>query len=99
MLERNLLSHVRLATLLLLLAASVLLNARLPSPSEPSGGTPHSAGSISLASIEVAAAAVAVGAGIWEYRRGYQDMQGMKGFLTANKYVLRNQIYAVLIIP
>lgn len=98
MLERNLLSHVRLATLLLLLAASVLLNARLPAPSDPSGGTPHSAGNIPLASIEVAAAVVAIGAGIWEYRRGYQDMQDMKGFLTANKYALRIHVYAVFIV-
>ncbi|GJE90940.1 hypothetical protein PsYK624_070870 [Phanerochaete sordida] len=85
MLERNLLSHLRLASLLLLLAASVLLNARLPSPSDPSGDTPHSAGSIPLASIEVVTALVAIGAGVWEYRRGYQDMQDMKGFLTAVK--------------
>ena len=87
MLERNLLSHIRLATLLLLLAASVLLEARLPSPSQPSGNTPRSAGSIPLASIETAAAVAAIGAGVWEYRSGYQDMQDMKGFLTAVKYV------------
>ena len=87
MLERNLLSHIRLAMLLLLLAASVLLQARLPSPSDPSGGTPRSAGNLPLASIETAAAIIAIGAGIWEYRRGYQDMQDMKGFLTAFKYV------------
>ncbi|EKM50019.1 uncharacterized protein PHACADRAFT_105539 [Phanerochaete carnosa HHB-10118-sp] len=85
MLERNLLSHLRLAALLLLLAASILLNARLPSSSDPSGDTPHSSGRIPLASIEVAAAVVAIGAGIWEYRRGYQEMQDMKGFLTAVK--------------
>lgn len=98
MLERNLLSHLRLAALLLLLAASVLLNARLPSSSDPSGETSQSSGRIPLASVEVAAAVVAIGAGIWEYRRGYQDMQDMKGFLTAVKYVLHNHIYAVFII-
>lgn len=87
MLERNLLSHLRLATVMLLLAASVLLHARLPSPSEPSGETPLSAGSIPLASIEIVGAITAIGAGIWEYRRGYRDMQDMKGFLVAAKYV------------
>lgn len=87
MLERNLLSHLRLAALILLLAASVLLDARLPSPSEPSGDTPRSAGSIPLASIEVAAALTAIGAGVWEYRTGYKNMQDMKGFLVAAKYV------------
>jgi hypothetical protein len=87
MLERNLLSHVRLASLLLLLAASVLLQARLPSSSNPTGITPHSSGTIPLASIQVSAAIAAIGAGIWEYRRGYKDMQDMKGFLTAVKYV------------
>lgn len=87
MLERNLLSHVRLAMLLLLLAASVLLNTRLPSSSDVSGATPHSAGSIPLASIEIAGAITAIGVGIWEYRRGYKDMQDMKGFLVAAKYV------------
>lgn len=90
MLERNLLSHLRLAALILLLTASVLLDARLPSPSEPSGGTPRSASSIPIASVELVAALTAIGAGIWEYRRGYQDMQDMKGFLVAAKYALRS---------
>lgn len=87
MLERNLLSHLRLAALLMLLASSVLLSARLPSSSEPEGTAPHSAAQIPLASIQVAAALTAIGAGIWEYRRGYKDMKDMKGFLLASKYV------------
>ena len=88
MLERNLLSHVRLAMLLLLLSSSLVLNARLPSPSEPTGGTPHPAGRIPLASLQLVGALVAIGAGTWEYRRGYRDMREMKGFLTASKYAL-----------
>lgn len=87
MLERNLLSHIRLATLLLLLSASVLLNARLPSPSEPSGKTPHTSWSIPLASVQTGTAVVTILAGIWEYHRGYKDMQDMRGFLLATKYV------------
>ena len=87
MLERNLLSHVRLAMLLMILASSVLLGARLPSPSEPNGDTPHSDGQVSLAAIQIAAALAAIGSGVWEYRRGYKDMKDMKGFLLASKYV------------
>lgn len=85
MLERNLLSHLRLAMLLMIMASSVLLGARLPSPSEPTGNTPHSAAQIPLASIQIAAAVAAIGSGIWEYRRGYKDMKDMKGFLLASK--------------
>lgn len=97
MLERNLLSHIRLATLLLLLASSLLLNARIPTsspsaPSDPSdpndpdqapGG--RSAGRTSLASLQLVAALTALGVGVWEYRRGYKDMQDMKGFLMATR--------------
>lgn len=90
MLERNLLSHLRLAILLMLLASSVLLNAKLPSSSDPSGDTPSSHASTPLASIQVAAAITAIGSGIWEYRRGYQDMKDMKGFLLASKLVLHD---------
>jgi hypothetical protein len=85
MLERNLLSHIRFATLLLLLSSSLLLNARIPfSGNEPS---PHrSTGRTALASLQLAASLIAIGAGVWEYRRGYKDMQDMKGFLMATKY-------------
>jgi hypothetical protein len=92
MLERNLLSHVRLATLLLLLSSSLLLNARLPSDSDPSGGSSDSAGRAPLASLQFVGALTAIGAGVWEYRRGYKDMQDMKGFLMATKYVSSPQL-------
>ena len=85
MLERNLLSHLRIAILLMVLASSILLDARLPSPSNPSGETPHNAGQIPLASLQLAAALAAIASGIWEYRRGYKDMKDMKGFLVASK--------------
>ncbi|KAI0343289.1 hypothetical protein BDW22DRAFT_1428711 [Trametopsis cervina] len=94
MLERNLLSHIRLATLLLLLASSLLLNARIPTsspPSDPSHPDPdrapagRSAGRTSLASLQLVAALTALGVGVWEYRRGYKDMQDMKGFLMATR--------------
>lgn len=89
MLERNLLSHIRLATLLLLLSSSLLLNARLPFTGTEAPNRP-SAGRTSLASLQLAAALTAIGAGVWEYRRGYKDMQDMKGFLMATKCAFRS---------
>ncbi|EMD39146.1 hypothetical protein CERSUDRAFT_81908 [Gelatoporia subvermispora B] len=86
MLERNLLSHVRLAILLSLLASSLLLHARLPDPSSPSSGdTPNVIGNIPVAAIAVITALAAIGAGLWEYWRGYKDMREMRGFLVATK--------------
>ncbi|RDX50963.1 hypothetical protein K466DRAFT_492198 [Polyporus arcularius HHB13444] len=86
MLERNLLSHLRLAVLLSLLSASLLLNARLPTPSEPgSAHTPQSTMGLSIAVIEVGAAVITVAAGVWEYWQGYADMKAQRGFLRASQ--------------
>ena len=86
MLERNLLSHLRLAVLLSLLSASLLLNARLPTPSEPgSAHTLPSTMGLSIAVIEVGAAVVTVAAGVWEYWQGYVDMKAQRGFLRASQ--------------
>ncbi|KAH8103986.1 hypothetical protein BXZ70DRAFT_1005538 [Cristinia sonorae] len=86
MLERNFLTHVRFAVVLSLLSSSLLLNTRLPSPSEPEGTTPpHSKATIPIAVLQVVAAVVAVFAGLWEYERGFRDMHTMKAFLTATK--------------
>lgn len=87
MLERNLLSHIRLACVLLLLSSSLLLKARIPAPENDTPAHPPNA-RISLASLQFVGSLVAIGAGAWEYRRGYKDMQDMKGFLMATKYVL-----------
>ncbi|KAH9940829.1 uncharacterized protein BXZ73DRAFT_98659 [Epithele typhae] len=86
MLERNLLSHLRLAGVLILLSASLLLQARLPTPSMPGSGiTASSTLGFAVAIIEVVAAAVAIGAGVWEYWSGYADMKAERGFLTASQ--------------
>ncbi|KAI0717981.1 hypothetical protein C8T65DRAFT_571207 [Cerioporus squamosus] len=86
MLERNLLSHIRLAVLLSLLSASLLLDARLPTPSEPgSAHTPRSTMGLAIAVIEVGAALVTVAAGVWEYWQGYADMKAQRGFLRASQ--------------
>jgi len=81
MLERNLLSHLKLALLLSVLSASILLRARLV-PVEDAG---KENGGIPLASVEFAAALVCVAAGSWEYYQGYWDLKTMRPFLAAPK--------------
>lgn len=79
MLERNILSHLKLALLLSLLASSLLLHARLVP-----GHQPHSSGSnIPLASVEYAAAMAAIVGGVWEYYSGYNDLRHTRAFLSA----------------
>ncbi|OBZ73601.1 hypothetical protein A0H81_06137 [Grifola frondosa] len=86
MLERNLLSHIRLAVLLSLSSSSLLLHARLPSSSNPaSGQTPRTNAGLAIAIVEVTAALTAISAGVWEYYQGYKDMREMRGFLAASK--------------
>ncbi|KAJ7224280.1 hypothetical protein GGX14DRAFT_424938 [Mycena pura] len=83
MLERNLLSHTKLALLLSLLSSSVLLRARLVPEDDPnpmSGTT----GTV-VASLQFAAALAAIVAGVWEYYCGYWDIRNMHAFLVAVK--------------
>ncbi|KAJ7252783.1 hypothetical protein B0H12DRAFT_1017937 [Mycena haematopus] len=82
MLERNLLSHLKLALLLSLLSSSVLLRARLvPVADNPT--TPSTA--IAVASLQFTAALATIGAGVWEYYCGYRDLRNMHAFLVAVK--------------
>ena len=85
MLERNLLSHLKLALLLSLLSSSLLLRVRLvPDPDgPPSHENPNS--SLPLAVVEVAAALAAILGGAWEYQSGCQDVGEMRPFLVAAK--------------
>ncbi|KAI0251813.1 hypothetical protein BJV78DRAFT_1208958 [Lactifluus subvellereus] len=87
MLERNFLSHVKLGLLLILLASSVLLRARLPGPDRPKGHEKHpNCGlGIPLASVEVAAAFIVIGAGCWEYESGIRDMRARRAFLLSTE--------------
>jgi hypothetical protein len=87
MLERNFLSHVKLALLLTLLASSVLLKARLPGPDRPKDHEEHPnyGLGIPLASIQVVAALVVIGAGYWEYESGMRDMHARRAFLLSNE--------------
>ena len=83
MLERNILSHLKLALLLSLLSSSLLLHSRLvPNTSDQS-----SASAIPLASLQFAAAIASIIAGVWEYYRGFRDVRMARAFLTAPKFV------------
>ncbi|PIL24879.1 hypothetical protein GSI_12766 [Ganoderma sinense ZZ0214-1] len=86
MLERNLMSHLRLALILSLSFASLLLQARLPTPSDPgSAQTPRSRIGLAISWIELIAAVLAITAGFWEYWQGYIDMKTQRGFLRASQ--------------
>ena len=78
MLERNILSHLKLALLLSLLSSSLLLHARLVP-----GNEPRSTGSnVPLASVEYATAMAAIAGGVWEYYSGYNDLRQTRAFLS-----------------
>jgi hypothetical protein len=94
MLERNILSHLKLALLLSLLSSSVLLQTRLI----PGRGEEHDAtGEIPLACVQFLAAIAAICAGVWEYYNGYWDFRKMKALLTADKSVLLRSQYILWI--
>ncbi|KZT10160.1 uncharacterized protein LAESUDRAFT_645370 [Laetiporus sulphureus 93-53] len=82
MLERNLLSHVKLGMLLSLLSSSVLLKVRLTGAS--AGGDPHGI-RIPISTIEYIAAVLALCVGIFQYYRTSYDLKTMRGFLVATK--------------
>jgi hypothetical protein len=76
MLERNILSHFKLAVLLSILSSSLLLDARLV----PQTG--HQAlGSLPLAIIEFIAAMFCIVAGAWEYYNGYRALKDARAFM------------------
>ncbi|KAF8892153.1 hypothetical protein BD779DRAFT_1670497 [Infundibulicybe gibba] len=84
MLERNLLSHLKLALLLSLLSSSVLLRARLvPEPTHDPSRNDGSQAGIPLAAVQFLASLVAIAAGAWEYNSGYRDLRNMRAFLVA----------------
>lgn len=83
MLERNILSHIKLALLLTLLGSSLLLNARLVPSSEQAK---EASESIAWASVEFATAMVCIAAGAWEYYCGYKDLTNSRAFMIGVRY-------------
>ena len=79
MLERNILSHLKLAILLSLLSSSILLRARLvPEPGLPDT---EDTTNFPLAIVLFAAALVTMGAGVLEYNTAYRDFMNRTAFL------------------
>ncbi|KAH9992974.1 hypothetical protein BJV74DRAFT_771316 [Russula compacta] len=100
MLERNFLAHSQLALLLMLLASSILLRARLPGPDHPKDHEthPYYGLGIPLASIEVAAAFIVIGVGCWEYESGIRDLRVRRAFpLSTDPHVVIIVIMAVVV--
>ncbi|KAG6821204.1 hypothetical protein H0H93_004025 [Arthromyces matolae] len=85
MLERNLLSHLKLALLLSLLSSSLLLRARLVPEPEGTPSENKDSTTLPLASVEFAASLATIIAGVWEYHAGYRDLRDMRAFLIGVK--------------
>ncbi|EPQ56526.1 hypothetical protein GLOTRDRAFT_40323 [Gloeophyllum trabeum ATCC 11539] len=85
MLERNLLSHYKLAILLALISSSILLRTRLSFNDgvehDPSPGK----GVLPIGTLEMVTALLAIGAGIWEYQSSSVDMRNQRAFLDVTK--------------
>ncbi|KAF5338395.1 hypothetical protein D9611_012531 [Ephemerocybe angulata] len=94
MLERNLLSHLKLALLLSVLSASILLRARLV-PVKDAG---KEDGGLPLASLEFAAAVLCIAAGGWEYYQGYWDLKTSRPFLVAPKLHLTIMSFVAFVV-
>ena len=84
MLERNLLSHLKLAILLSLLSSSILLRSRLVPEPAPLPDTGDMA-SLPLAAVLFIASLATIGAGAWEYGAAYRDFMNRTAFLLAIK--------------
>jgi len=97
MLERNFLSHAKLALLLMLISSSVLLHARLESPTNPEEHGSHKL-SVPLAAIEVISAFLVIGSGLWEYESGIRDMRARRAFLLSSEphFVIMAVIAAIV---
>ena len=84
MLERNFLAHAKLALLLMLISSSVLLHARLESPTNPEERGSRKL-NIALATIEIISAFLVIGSGLWEYESGIRDMRVRRAFLLSSQ--------------
>jgi hypothetical protein len=85
MLERNLLSHLKLALLLSLLSSSFLLKTRLfPNPSGNGGFDYEELGLPSSIVLYVAGIITIIG-GVWEFFGGHRDLRTGRAFLSAPK--------------
>ncbi|KAI0318380.1 hypothetical protein OF83DRAFT_31594 [Amylostereum chailletii] len=99
MLERNFLSHVKLALLLFVLTTSVLLSVRLPGPlAQGDSGSDVTKLSTPLGSIEAVATVLVILAGVGEYEMGFRDMRMMKSTMASTKPHLGVMILVSLVV-
>lgn len=78
MLERNLLSHIKLALLLSVISSAVLLHVRIVP--EETDDIQSKAG-VPLAAVQAVGALLAIAAGAWQYFKGSRDLINMTAFL------------------
>ncbi|KIY71867.1 hypothetical protein CYLTODRAFT_345049 [Cylindrobasidium torrendii FP15055 ss-10] len=79
MLERNILSHVKLALLLSVLSSSFLLQTRLV----PESDTESNKYGLPLSILQFVASILVLAAGVWDYLGGCQDLMRQTSFLNA----------------
>ncbi|KAL1747604.1 hypothetical protein HDZ31DRAFT_61081 [Schizophyllum fasciatum] len=87
MLERNLLTHLKLALLLSIVASSVILKAKLV-PSVAADGAQTGGRKpewMALASFEFAAALLTIGAAVWQYFDASNDMRDARPFMESSR--------------
>lgn len=89
MLERNLLAHLKLALLLCLLFASILLRGRLPvpenTPADKPADLPHAG--LPVATLQFVSALLLIVGGVYEYQTGIRDLRVGRAFLASDKCV------------
>lgn len=84
-LERNFLSHLKLALLFSVLSSSLILHARLVPDSDENAKDSNV--SLPLAGLQFAASLLAILGGLWEYMHGFHDLINIQAFLTGTKWV------------
>ncbi|KAJ3745298.1 hypothetical protein DFH05DRAFT_1396234 [Lentinula detonsa] len=95
-LERNILSHLKLALLFSILSSSLILHARLvPDSNENTTGSKLTT---PLSGLEVSASLLVIVGGLWEYFNGYRDLLDMRAFLAGTKPHLAVMVVVVAII-
>ncbi|TFK51815.1 hypothetical protein OE88DRAFT_1658453 [Heliocybe sulcata] len=85
MLERNLLSHYRLAILLSLISSAILLRTRLSMNDGQEDDASPGKGVLPIGALEAATALLAIGAGLWEYQSSSVGMRNQRAFIDVAK--------------
>jgi hypothetical protein len=88
MLERNLLSHLRLGVLLSFLSATIIVRTRLiPERGEGDPTHDNTRAGVVMGSVQALAALCTIVIGIWQYNLHFKDLYHSRAFLGDSKYV------------